>query len=54
VVLALVSGLYAVGMAWLHRLGNISAPGRFLDPPQPPQAAAPGPAGVADAAGRRP
>jgi Flp pilus assembly protein TadB len=54
VVLALVAGLYAVGLAWLHRLGNIPAPGRFLDPPEPPQAAAPGRAGLPDAAGRRP
>lgn len=54
VVLALVAGLYAVGLAWLHRLGNIPAPGRFLDPPGPPRAAAPGAAGVPDTAGRRP
>jgi Flp pilus assembly protein TadB len=54
VVLALVAGLYAVGLAWLHRLGNIPAPGRFLDPPEPPQAAAPGPASVPDSAGRWP
>jgi hypothetical protein len=31
VVLALVLGLYAAGLAWLHRLGSIAAPGRFLD-----------------------
>ncbi len=31
VVLALVLGLYAGGLAWLHRLGSIAAPGRFLD-----------------------
>ena len=30
VVLALVTGLYAAGLGWLHRLGTISAPGRFL------------------------
>jgi len=33
VVLAMVAGLYAFGLTWLHRLGNIPAPGRFLDPP---------------------
>ena len=31
-VLALVAGLYAIGLAWLHRLGTMPAPGRFLDP----------------------
>jgi Flp pilus assembly protein TadB len=31
-VLAFVAGLYAVGLAWLHRLGTMPAPGRFLDP----------------------
>ena len=31
VVLALVAILYAMGLAWLHRLGQIPAPGRFLD-----------------------
>ncbi|HLQ57312.1 MAG TPA: type II secretion system F family protein [Streptosporangiaceae bacterium] len=36
IVLALVAGLYAAGLAWLHRLGNIPAPGRFLDPPGVP------------------
>jgi Flp pilus assembly protein TadB len=30
VVLALVTGLYAAGLGWLHRLGMMSAPGRFL------------------------
>jgi len=34
-VLALVAGLYAAGLAWLHRLGAIPVPGRFLD--EPPQ-----------------
>lgn len=33
-VLALVAGLYAAGLHWLHRLGAIPAPGRFLDPPR--------------------
>ena len=31
VVLGLVAALYAAGLAWLHRLGAIPAPGRFLD-----------------------
>jgi Flp pilus assembly protein TadB len=31
VVLALVALLYAAGLAWLHRLGNLPAAGRFLD-----------------------
>ncbi len=31
-VLALVCLLYAAGLAWMHRLGTIPAPGRFLDP----------------------
>jgi Flp pilus assembly protein TadB len=53
VVLALVAGLYAVGLAWLHRLGNIPAPGRFLDPPEPPPPAVAGPADVPGTAGRR-
>ncbi len=30
VVLALVTGLYAAGLGWLHRLGTMSSPGRFL------------------------
>jgi Flp pilus assembly protein TadB len=30
VVLALVTGLYAAGLGWLHRLGSMPAPGRFL------------------------
>ena len=29
-VLAFVAMLYAAGLAWLHRLGSIPAPGRFL------------------------
>jgi Flp pilus assembly protein TadB len=36
IVLAMVAGLYAAGLAWLHRLGTIPAPGRFLDPPAGP------------------
>lgn len=35
-VLALVATLYAAGLAWLNKLGQIPAPGRFLD--QPPAA----------------
>jgi Flp pilus assembly protein TadB len=31
IVLAAVTTLYAAGLAWLHRLGSIPAPGRFLD-----------------------
>jgi Flp pilus assembly protein TadB len=31
VVLALVALLYAGGLAWLHRLGNLPTAGRFLD-----------------------
>jgi Flp pilus assembly protein TadB len=30
-VLAFVSLIYAAGLAWLHRLGTIPGPGRFLD-----------------------
>jgi Flp pilus assembly protein TadB len=30
VVLAIVTGLYAGGLAWLYRLGAMPAPGRFL------------------------
>jgi Flp pilus assembly protein TadB len=38
-VLALVAGLYAAGLAWLHHLGSIPAPGRFLNQPGQRQAA---------------
>jgi Flp pilus assembly protein TadB len=31
IVLALVTGLYAAGLGWLHHLGTIPAPGRFLN-----------------------
>jgi Flp pilus assembly protein TadB len=31
VVLAIVAGLYAAGLGWLHHLGNLPSPGRFLD-----------------------
>jgi Flp pilus assembly protein TadB len=32
-VLAVVACLYAAGLWWLHKLGQIPAPGRFLDQP---------------------
>jgi Flp pilus assembly protein TadB len=35
-VLGLVAGLYAAALAWLHKLGEIPAPGRFLDQRQAP------------------
>jgi Flp pilus assembly protein TadB len=35
VVLALVALLYAAGFAWLHHLGAIPVPGRFLDERRP-------------------
>ncbi len=54
VVLALVACLYAAGLAWLHRLGAIPAPGRFLDPPAAPGAAGgPGAAPASLSTGRR-
>ncbi|MBO0822360.1 MAG: type II secretion system F family protein [Actinobacteria bacterium] len=31
VVMAVVIALYAAGLGWLHRLGSIPVPGRFLD-----------------------
>jgi len=39
IVLAVVALLYAAGLGWLHRLGTIPGPGRFLDR-QPQQSAA--------------
>jgi Flp pilus assembly protein TadB len=33
-VLAMISILYAVGLTWLHKLGTIPAPARFLQGPQ--------------------
>jgi Flp pilus assembly protein TadB len=33
VVMGLVAALYALGFWWLHRLGTIPAPGRFLNTP---------------------
>jgi Flp pilus assembly protein TadB len=32
-MLAIVALLYAAGLGWLHRLGTIPGPGRFLDQP---------------------
>jgi Flp pilus assembly protein TadB len=32
-VLAVVALLYAAGLGWLHRLGSMKGPGRFLDRP---------------------
>ena len=40
IVLALVALLYAAGLGWLHRLGTIPGPGRFLDQ-QPGRAGGP-------------
>jgi Flp pilus assembly protein TadB len=37
IVLAVIAGLYAAGLGWLHHLGTIAAPGRFLDPVSPEQ-----------------
>jgi Flp pilus assembly protein TadB len=39
IVLGLVAGLYAAGLAWLHHLGSIPAPGRFLNQPEQRQPA---------------
>jgi Flp pilus assembly protein TadB len=45
VVLAMIGALYLAGLAWLQRLGNIDAPGRFLSgsagPPSAPVGSAP-------------
>jgi hypothetical protein len=49
VVLGLVCALYAAGLAWLHRLGAIPAPGRFLD-----AAPAAAPSGSGTGAGSQP
>jgi hypothetical protein len=32
IVMALVVALYAGGLGWLHHLGSLPAPGRFLGP----------------------
>jgi Flp pilus assembly protein TadB len=43
VVMALVTVLYAGGLYWLHHLGSVPSPGRFLTPAQPAsRAASPG------------
>jgi Flp pilus assembly protein TadB len=39
VVLALVALLYAGGLGWLHRLGMLPSPGRFLDAHREPDGA---------------
>jgi Flp pilus assembly protein TadB len=57
VVLALVALLYAGGLAWLHRLGNLPTAGRFLDDalardPSRPAAPAHLPPGVSADLGR--
>jgi Flp pilus assembly protein TadB len=57
VVLALVALLYAGGLAWLHRLGNLPTAGRFLDDsaardPSRPAAPAQLPPGVSASHGR--
>jgi Flp pilus assembly protein TadB len=52
IVLALVAGIYAIGLAWLHRLGSIPAAGRFLDAPAAPSSPAAIPA-AQPARGRR-
>jgi Flp pilus assembly protein TadB len=44
-VLAFVVVLYAIGLYWLHRLGTMPAPGRFLDQAEPARE----PAGFAQA-----
>ena len=47
VVLAVVALLYAAGLGWLHRLGTIPGPGRFLDrQPRPGATADPPMAGA--------
>jgi tight adherence protein B len=59
VVLAVVALLYAAGLVWLHRLGNLPAAGRFLDdsagqaPPGAPAELAAGAAIPGQAVARR-
>jgi Flp pilus assembly protein TadB len=51
VVLAVVAGLYAAGLGWLHHLGTLPSPGRFLDePPAGPDGRAHVPAELPSAA----
>jgi Flp pilus assembly protein TadB len=55
VVLGLVALLYAGGLAWLHRLGNLPTAGRFLDDSLARDPAGPGgPAQLAQAAAADP
>jgi Flp pilus assembly protein TadB len=52
IVLAIVAGLYAAGLTWLHRLGSLPSPGRFLDDRQAgPSAGFAGPAQLPQGAG---
>jgi len=51
IALALVASLYAAGLGWLHRLGTIPGPGRFLDQ-RPGRAAGPRAASQRAEAGR--
>lgn len=44
VVLAVVTALYAGGLGWLHRLGAMPAPGRFLGTGEPERSSAAEPA----------
>jgi Flp pilus assembly protein TadB len=46
-VLAFVCVLYAAGLGWLHKLGTIPGPGRFLDAQPERQADQPAPAAAA-------
>jgi|HubBroStandDraft_6_1064221.scaffolds.fasta_scaffold05169_8 Flp pilus assembly protein TadB len=52
VVMALVVALYAGGLGWLHRLGSVPVPGRFLagQPDAAGAAGAPGATGTLDLA----
>jgi Flp pilus assembly protein TadB len=54
VVLAIVALLYAAGLAWLHRLGNLRAAGRFLDDTAAAAAPSAGPAQLPQGAGAPP
>ncbi len=54
IVMAVVVGLYAGGLGWLHHLGSVPAPGRFLAPGAPAQILpVAGVAAARPAAGRR-
>jgi Flp pilus assembly protein TadB len=54
IVMAVVVGLYAGGLGWLHHLGSVPAPGRFLVPGVPAQILpVAGVAAARPAAGRR-